>query len=610
MPQIYEPEVSQAPRAGLIILQSLVLALFCAFTLRLWFLQVHKGEEFVVAARENQLRHAFIYSTRGQIRDRNGKLLAVNQPGYALTIVRESCKDLEGTLGQISAWTGIDVDKLRKKYEQGKRRVKPFEQQVLVPDIPFDLLPRIESNSVFWPGIEILIRPRRVYPHGMLMAHILGYVAEANEEELEKDPDLRPGDIVGRQGVELVFDKRLRGNKGLKELQVDATGRELNSHVLRLPLGGEDLPLSIDLDLQAFASKKLEGEAGAIVVLEPATGQILALVTQPAYDNNAFTAGLSQLQWSSLQNHPRHPMQNRVIQSAYPPGSVWKLLIAACALHEGLITPGKTVFCTGSYTLGTREFRCWKKEGHGTVNLREALVHSCDVFFYQLGERLGVDRISRYAFSAGFGTPSGIDLPHEKGGLVPTREWKRKRLGESWQGGENLNLAIGQGYTLVNPLQIARFVASLTNGGKILKPNLIANAPIEIQGDLQLDESQRKMILDAMADTVERGTATSIKRADARLGGKTGTAQVVKIAEVREKVEDMPYRYRDHAWLATWGEKSGKSYVVVVLIEHGGHGGSTAGPVARSIYEYLFGPTPAKVVERQDRGAERAGRPD
>lgn len=605
MPQLYEPDSTQAPRSGLLLLQLLVLGVFFAFALRIWFLQVHKGEEFVAMARENQLRNAFIYATRGQIRDRNGQLLALNQPGFALTIVRESCKDLEGTLGQVSAWTGIEVDKLRKKFEQGKRRVKPFEQQVLVPDIPFEILPRIEANSVFWPGIEILIRPRRVYPFGPLMAHILGYVAEANEEELEKDPDLRPGDIVGRQGVEFVFDKRLRGAKGLKQLEVDATGRELSYHVLRQPQGGEDIPLSIDLNLQAFASKKLEGEAGAVVVLEPNTGQVLALVTQPSYDNNAFTSGLNQTQWSSLQNHPRHPLQNRVIQSVYPPGSVWKLLVAACAMHEG-IKPTQTAFCSGSYTLGTHEFRCWKKEGHGTINMREALIHSCDVYFYQLGEKLGVDRISRYALASGFGAPTGIDLPHEKGGLAPTREWKRKRLGEPWHGGENLNLAIGQGYTLVHPLQVARFIAALVNGGKILKPNIIANAPIELQGELALEEDQRKLILSAMVDTVERGTGTSIKRADARMGAKTGTAQVVKIEEVRTKTLDMPYRYRDHAWIATWGEKAGKSYVVVVLLEHGGHGGSDAGPIARSVYDYLLGPAPAKVADKVRREPEPA----
>ncbi|CAM2056723.1 penicillin-binding protein 2 [Desulfovibrionales bacterium] len=591
MTYLSESEVQVAPRSGLVLLQVLIMSMFCIFSLRLWYLQVIKGASLAEQARVNQHREELIYAPRGQLRDRNAVLLAVNRPSYALTLVREDCRDQEGTLAQVSQWTGIEHEVLRKRFDQGRRRVKPFERLVLVPDVTTEIVAQVEANVMFWPGLEIMVRPRRIYPQGRTMAHVLGYVAEASEEELEKDPLLGLGDLVGKQGLEYVLERRLRGTKGLNEIEVDVLGRHLNKEMARTPTGGEDVTLSLDVKLQEHAAKFIEDQAGSIVVLDPYVGQVLALVTRPTYDNNSFTVGLSQRQWGALLEHPRHPLQNRVIQSTYPPGSVWKLLVAACGLHENAIIPGSTFFCPGEYQLGKLTFRCWHKGGHGMLNLREALVHSCDVYFYQLAERLGVDRIARYAQIAGFGSPTGIDLPHEKGGLVPSREWKHKRFGDGWHGGETLNLGIGQGYILVQPLQVARFVAALMNGGHVFKPNLIAGALPFNQGELALTRVQRDVILDAMVQTVERGTAQIIKRSDARLGAKTGTAQVVKIGQERQNTEDVPYTFRDHAWLATWGQKDGQNYVVVCMVEHGGHGGTMAGPVVRGVYDYLFGPS-------------------
>ncbi|MFW5735401.1 MAG: penicillin-binding protein 2, partial [Oceanidesulfovibrio sp.] len=454
----------------------------------------------------------------------------------------------------------------------------------------------IEYNKIYWPGLEIVIRPRRVYRQGPLLAHILGYVAEANEEELDERPELSMGDMVGKQGLEYMIEDTLRGDKGLKRVEVDATGRRLKEFMVEQPVAGQSVALSIDLSLQEKASSLLEGEAGGIVVLDPDTGKILALVTQPTYDNNAFAAGLTKTQWNALRSHPRNPLQNRVIQSVYPPGSVWKLLVAGCALHEGMVDPKATTFCNGAYRLGRRVFRCWKRGGHGHVDLMQALVDSCDVYFYQLGERLGVDRISRYAFQCGFGKPTGIDLPHEKGGLVPTREWKRKRFNEQWHGGETLNLAIGQGFTLAHPLQVARFVAALLNGGTLYKPSLLLDEAPLAQGDIPLSGAHREMILQAMVETVLEGTARRLKRPDAVLGGKTGTAQVIRLGTERLDAEDMPYKHRDHAWLASWGQKGDQRYVVVCMVEHGGHGGAAAGPIVREIYKHLFGDPDASVA--------------
>ena len=417
--------------------------------------------------------------------------MAINQPGYALTLVREDCKDVEATLEQVSRWTGIGYAELKKRFDEGKKEVKSFERMTLVPDVSFDLLARIEANSVYWPGLEISIRPRRVYPHGDALSNLLGYLSEATKEDIEKDKSLRVGDMVGRQGLELELENVLRGAKGLRQLEVDATGRNLKSAVLRQPIAGQDAYLSIDLRLQEFVLRQFEGLAGSAVVLEPFTGQVLALVTSPTYDNNIFTSKDFSSRWSALNKHPRKPLLNRAIQSTYPPGSVWKLMVAACGLHEGFITPNTRFFCPGSYKLGNITFRCWRKAGHGNVDLEQALVDSCDVYFYQLGEKLGVDRMSAYAMACGFGAPTGIDLPNESGGLVPTKKWKRKRFNEPWHGGENLNMAIGQGFTLAQPLQVARFLGALLNGGNVLKPNLLRGAPPVVQNKLPLRKEYR-----------------------------------------------------------------------------------------------------------------------
>ncbi|MDY7000989.1 MAG: penicillin-binding protein 2 [Thermodesulfobacteriota bacterium] len=587
----FDPEGRRPPRTGLLLLQGFTWGLFCLFALRLWYLQIHKGEEFALKAQENQLRREAVYAPRGLIRDRNGELVAVNQPAYVLGLVREDCKDPTAILDKVSEWTGADREELRERFHKGKRLVKPFEPLILVPDLSFELLARIEANALFWPGLKIVVRPRRYYPQGELLAHVLGYVAEANEEEMEKDEDLSLGDDVGKGGLELVFESRLRGTKGLRQSEVDATGRRLNQKTLRTPAAGENIHLSIDLKLQEHCAGLLEGKAGAIVVMEPHTGQVLAFVSQPSFDNNVFTTGLSTGQWEALRDDPMHPLQNRVVQSVYPPGSVFKLIVASCGLSEELLDPEETEYCPGFWKLGRRVFKCWKKHGHGRVALNEAIVQSCDVYFYHLGDKLKVDRISPFAKACGFGRPTGIDLPHEKPGLIPSKEWKLKRFGEPWQGGENLNLAIGQGYVQVSPIQVARFIAALVNGGDLLKPELIKSDSPARQGELPLSDEDRQMIVDAMVDTVNEGTARRLRRKDARIGGKTGTAQVVKLMEEldEKETEEIPYKFRDHAWLASFGEKDGKAYVAVCMVEHGGHGSEAAGPVLKGVYRYLFG---------------------
>jgi penicillin-binding protein 2 len=579
-------------RHGTILLQSLLLILFFIFGMRFWYLQVHKGSHFARLASENKTQSAPIYAPRGIIRDRNGQLLAVNEPAFHLAIVREDSRDIDKALEQVAEWSAIPFADLKETFTRGKPRVKAFEPQLLVPNLSFDLLATIEAHAMDWPELKIVIQPRRYYPHTHLLSHVLGYVAQANEEELNRDPSLALGDTIGKQGLEVVLEKTLRGSKGLLQVEVDVVGRNLNRTVVTNPLPGNDMRLSIDLDLQMLAASQLEGRTGSIVVLDPFTGRVLAFVSQPGYDNNRFVMGIKPDQWRELVNDPGHPLQNRSIQSAYPPGSVFKLVVGGAALSKGALDPNHKVFCSGSYTLGQRVFRCWKREGHGWMDFEQGMVQSCDVYFYRLGERLGVDEISRFAKACGFGSKTGIELPHERDGLIPDKAWKKKRFGAAWTGGETLNLSIGQGYTLTTPLQIARFIGALVNGGTLYQPTLIGDGAPLVQGTIPLSESQRTMVLKTMVETVEgeRGTAKRLRTNGVVVGGKTGTAQVVKLKEEyhKKKVEEIPYQFRDHAWMASFAQQGDRAYAIVAMVEHGGSGGAIAGPLVKILIDHLF----------------------
>jgi penicillin-binding protein 2 len=587
-----ENEGYQPPLSGLILLQICIGVLFFVLITRLWYLQIQRGEEFARLSLENRLRQERIFAPRGRIMDSAGKIVADNRTACGLALVREDCRDIPATLTQISVWSGIPSAQIWEKYQQDRLKVKSFEPILILTDISFELLSRIESEIYAWPGLEIVVRTKRDYPEKDIFAHVLGYVAEVNEKEMGEDSSLATGDLVGKAGMELELEKRLRGQKGLYDVEVDAHGRALGKFLKKEPRGGHEARLSLDLSLQRAAWAALGGEAGCVVVMEPDSGKLRALVTSPAYDNNLFAAGISKRDWEALRTSNRFPLQNRVIQSVYPPGSVWKLVMAALFLEHG-ISPRESVSCSGQVKLGEQIFRCWKQGGHGVMNMENALVSSCDVYFYLMAEKLGIDKIEAFAKACGFGRATGIDLPHERSGLVPSRAWKRRRFGQPWVRGETYNIAIGQGYTLTTPVQIAVYVSALLNGGDLLKPQLLENDARVVTGRLPASDRTRNFIVNAMRQTASGGTARVVARGDADMGGKTGTAQVVKLkmaaGDRRLRSAEMEYAQRDHAWIATWGNKSGKRYVVVVMVEHGGGGSTVAGPVASKIYDHLFG---------------------
>ncbi|NCC24804.1 MAG: penicillin-binding protein 2 [Deltaproteobacteria bacterium] len=588
----YRLDNQRTRQSHLWLVQVLVAGLFCLLSLRLWYLQVYKGEHFARKAQDNRIRRHTVYAPRGLVVDREGRFLAVNEPAYGLAIVRENCSDFKKTLDYVALVSGAPREVLVGDFEKGRKRVRSFEKQILLSNIPFSLLAKIEADAIHWPELQIVVQPRRHYTQSELFSHVIGYVAQANEDELNADPGLQLGDTVGKAGLELIMESRLRGSKGLKEEEVDAAGRCLNERVISSSEAGENFRLSIDLDLQKSAADRLKGQAGAVVVLEPRTGKVLALVSQPGYDSNLFVGGLSDAQWNALVSDPLHPLQNRPIQSAYPPGSVFKLVMAGCGMMNHFVSLSDQVYCTGVFKLGEREFRCWKKGGHGAVDLRKSLVESCDVYYYQLGKRMGIDTISTFTKACGFGAVTGIDLPSERPGLVPDRAWKVRRHGESWQGGDTINMSIGQGMLLTTPLQVARFVAALINGGHLIRPSVLADSEVEIAGQLPMNERTAAFIAETMVQTVElrQGTAWRLKRPGVRIGGKTGTAQVVRLMEKYEKktTDEIPYKFRDHAWMASFAQQDDDSYVIVAMVEHGGGGGATAGPVVDAVYEHLF----------------------
>lgn len=590
---MFRPDQTHAkPTDRIVLLQVLIVALFVVIALRLWYFQIHKGEYFAQKAQANITRRQPVLAPRGLIRDRHKTILADNRPAYGLALIRENCPDIKSTLEQVSSWTGVPLSVLDQRFDHNRSQVQAFNPLLLVPNLSFEQLAYLEARIHEWPGLTIITRPLRTYPYGPALSHVLGYVGQANKQELRAIPRLAMGDMIGKQGVEKAFEDVLHGQKGRRQQVVNAQGRTLRSHIIKAPQPGSDLDLSLDLPLQKFIWDKLGDQSGAVVVMEPNSGQILSLVSKPGYNNNLFVQGLSPEKWKSLLRDPSLPLQNRVTQACYPPGSVFKLAIASCALARSNISPSTTFYCPGRYRLGNGVFRCWKREGHGRLDLLEAISQSCDVYFYNLGEQLGISRISQFALQSGFGQPTGINLPNESKGIIPDKEWKRRRFGQPWQGGETVITAIGQGYVTSTPLQIARFVSALVNGGHLLRPQLELNASLEKQGSLPLKDTHRQFITQSMIHTVEskRGTARRLRMPKATIGAKTGTAQVVRLSEEHEDkdTEEIPYLLRDHAWMASFGSRGEADYVVVVLVEHGGSGSSTAGPIVKDIYEHLF----------------------
>lgn len=591
----------------LILASVCVLFVFALLFLRLIYLQIIKGEEYRLLSEKNAVRLKSVKSSRGLIFDRNKKLLVDNRPAFNLKIILEDAGSVDDTLFRLSQIMGVDVQVFKENIKKAGRRAF-YTPVTLQTDITRDQLAVVEAHKFDLPGIQIDIEPTRHYIHKRTAAHLLGYLGQINSGELSsgKYPHVRSGDAIGRYGIEKSFEFYLQGKRGGRQVEVDANGRVIKILKTVEPVAGNDLELTLDLDMQLTAEKMLQGKEGAVVALDPNNGDILVMASNPTFDQNDFIGGISNTKWQTLITDPGKPMNNKAIQAEYPPASTYKILTTIAALEEKHVDLSTTAFCPGHYNFGNRTYKCWrwKLGGHGEVDVIQALAQSCDVFYYQAGDKIGVDALAQYAMGSGFGKKTGVILENERKGLIPTSGWKKKRFKESWQGGETLSIAIGQGYNLVTPLQLTVFVAAVGNGGTLYRPRIVKTVTNsenqivrkiepEITGGLPAGPETLQTVKKALFEVVqgERGTARNYARIKGvAVAGKTGTAQVFsrKKGEILD-TDDLVYELRDHAWFVSYAPADKPVIAVSVIIEHGEHGSSGAAPIARAVMENYLG---------------------
>ncbi|MDY0376424.1 MAG: penicillin-binding protein 2 [Desulfobacterium sp.] len=571
---------------------------FAILSARFFYLQIIQGEDFRRLSKNNCIRLKSVEASRGLIFDRNGVLLVDNRPSFNLSIVLKDAAPVARTLETLSAFTQIPLADLQSKIDANKIGSKYTPIQ-LKKGITRDQLAVVEAHSFDLPGVLVTVEPRRNYIYSKSAAHLLGYLGEINSDELAtgKYPGVRGGDSIGRYGAEKVFEQYLRGQRGGRQVEVDATGclvRVLNTVD---PVPGKDVFLTIDNTLQQAAETMLEGKAGAVVAIDPSNGDVLVMASTPSFDQNDFIGGISSKKWKELLADEDSPMSNKSIQGEYPPASAYKIITALAGLEEGVVDLNTRSYCSGQYQFGNRVYRCWKRWGHGEVDLISAMEESCDVYFYKVGESLGVDALAQYARGCGLGKPTGIELENERSGLIPTSAWKKRRFGEAWQPGETLSIAIGQGFNLVTPLQMAVLTAAIGNGGTLYRPRVLKavqatdNQPIEVKnpeitGGLPAGQETLKIIQKGLRNVVQgnRGTARSIRIKGVEIAGKTGTAQVFSMKKKdRERDEPLDYNLRDHAWFICYAPADNPVIAISVIIEHGEHASTVAAPVARNL---------------------------
>ena len=578
-----EDLLQRLPRLQLALLGFLLL-----IAARFWFVQVVSGDYYLELAENNRVRELRLKAARGLIYERQGRLVAENVPSYNLLLDPSRSRDLERALTFAERSLNQPAIELREALDEGGG-AGSFRPILIAEALSLSEVAAIEALSLEFPEFAIEVGHLRLYRNGPITAHTLGYLGEVNQRDLasEENP-LKPGDLIGRKGVELAFDDTLRGVDGQRAVIVDSRGRFKEEYGRDPAQSGNNLNLGLDLDLQQEASRYFEGRAGAVVALDPATGEIRAMVSAPSYNPNIFSRRLDRDAWRNLIEAPEDPLQNRVIQNTYSPGSVFKIVMAAAGLSEGIIGAEETVWCGGSTRIYNRRWRCWKRGGHGHVALHRAIKESCDVYFYHLGKELGIERIAKYSRQLGLGRPTGIDLLGEREGLVPDPDWSARRRGTPWYPGETISVSIGQGPILVTPLQIAALMAAVATNGYQARPH-VAESPSVEKEQLTVEPWVFENIGAALWSVVneQRGTGSAARVPGIEVAGKTGTVQVVA-QETWIKNEDLPYEQRDHGWFASYATAGDKQLVVVVLVEHGGHGSTAAAPLAKRLYEIYF----------------------
>jgi penicillin-binding protein 2 len=571
------------------VVSAALLVIVC----QLWYLQVLEGGRFQEASDKNRIRIRPIAAPRGILFDRHGLPLVDNRPAFTLSLIpRELERDpdrRDATLGRLASLLQIPYQEL----QDAVARVSPesFQPVRIRRGLSIADMQKVEEWKLELPGVIVEVEPQRVYPNSRFAAHLLGYVREASDEQL-RHGRYRRGDMVGQTGLERLLDEFLRGKDGGERIEVDAMGRPVRLVQSSEPQPGAQVVTTVDRRVQEVAEKLMEGKTGAIVVMDPRSGDVLAMVSTPAFEIDRFTGTIDREAWLRVMKDPDFPLLNRTIQSQYPPGSVFKMVLVAAGLQEGTLTPADRVHCEGEFPFGGRVFRDWKKEGHGSVDLLGAVAHSCDVFFYNAGLKVGAPAMARYAAAFGFGGATGLELGGERIGLIPHPRPTRKGRSPVWYPGETLNMSIGQGQLLVTPMQVARFTSAVANGGVLWKPRLVQRIERPdrgvvwsdsgtVNGHVELNPAVWAFLRHSMWAVVNAGgTGAAARIPGLDVAGKTGTAQMV--ANSRSD------KGQDHAWFASFAPARDPEVVVVVLVERGGHGGSVAAPIAREIFNAIF----------------------
>ncbi len=557
-----------------------------------WYAQVLRAPLYRQQSENNRLREAPLKAPRGVIEDRYGRLLVENIPAYNLLFDRSQSRDRTSSLAFASSNLGVDPGILEQRVAAARGQAS-FVPVLLSENLDLSQVARFEVAALEHPEFQVEVRHRRLYRHGLQTAHLLGYLGEVTQSELARSA-LGAGDLVGKKGVEQTYDAELRGRDGRRVLVVDSRGRTIEEHRRDPARPGERLRLTIDLDLQQEAQLLFGDQVGALVALDPRDGAIRAMVSAPSFDPNLFARRLDPEVWRELASSKFHVLQNRTVQNAFPPGSVFKIVVTAGGLADGTIDPQRRVFCSGSAKFYNQTRRCWKAGGHGWVDLHDAIKYSCDVYFYWKGQEMGIDALARWARRFGFGATTGVDLEGERSGLVPDPEWSRRVRGTPWYPGETLSVAIGQGALLVTPMQVSVAMAAVANGGRPVVPHLVDGGGRSAR-TIGVDPQILGFLRGALSDVVDGGSGARAAVPGVAVAGKTGTAQVVK-QRIRTRSETLPYEQRDHAWFASFAPAEAPELVVVVFVEHGGMGSQAAAPIAKGLYERYFRDRPKRAL--------------
>ncbi|MFQ5454843.1 MAG: penicillin-binding protein 2 [Nitrospirota bacterium] len=569
---------------------------------RAWYLQVINGDNYKELSKNNRVRIVTIRPPRGLIYDRNGTLLINNLPSFNLYLVLNDIPDIAKVIDRLDKMIGIDKEEVLEKVNSGLNR--PLIPILIKGGLTMKEVAFIEAHRIDLPGILTKAELQRNFIYGKLGAHVFGYVGEISPSQIEEKEfeGVTAGRIVGQSGIERKYDSILRGMPGKKSIEVDALGHEIKVLDIDAPTPGDNIYLTIDLQLQKVAEDALGDDSGVIVAMDPNNGDILAFVSHPSFDPNLLSKGMNKTEWQKMINDPSHPFTNRIIQGQYPPGSIFKIVVATAVLESAEMDPASMTDCRGYLKFGRRIFNDWKRGGHGSIDLHRAIVESCDVYFYKAGNMLGIDKLADFAFRYGLGHKTGIDILSEKSGIIPTRKWKKRTIGEPWFPGETLSVAIGQGYVTVTPIQMLSMISTVATGGKRYQPRLFNGIikeptkevfefpPIKLN-DLDISKETFKIIQDALRDVVSdrHGTARAARSKITEIAGKTGTAQVVG-ANIDMKKEEIPDKFKDHAWFVSYAPANDPQIAVVAIVEHGGHGGSKAAPLAKRVIEvYMKG---------------------